>query len=269
MKSVWKGSISFGLVSIPVQLFTAHETEALGFHVLHDQCLTRLEYKRWCPRCKKDVTWDDTVKGIKKTDGSYLVLTSQDIKQLHPEKTEEIKVIEFVDTDQIPVIYLNHHYYVASAKATNSAYALFIKALEKSGKVAIGRFVMRSKEYTCAIQPHNNYLVLTTLFYPYEVRGLETVIAQQEKKAPIRTVELKLAIEMIEKLSVKKLDMHQFKDTFALEIKKMLKQKGKRSKTNIKKSERKPAYKPSLVESLRGSIDSIKSHRTAYASKRG
>src|SRR5271169_3003037 len=134
MKSVWKGSISFGLVSIGVQLFTAHEIDSLDFHLLHDKCLTPLKYHRWCSHCNKDVSWDSTVKGIKKPDESYLVFTPEELHELHPQKTEEITVVEFVDRHQIPIIYLNHHYYVRPSKQKDVAYALFIKALANLDK---------------------------------------------------------------------------------------------------------------------------------------
>jgi DNA end-binding protein Ku len=267
MKSVWKGSLSFGLVSIPVQLFTAHETQALGFHVLHDKCLTRLVYHRWCPHCKKTVTWENTVKGIEKSDGSYFVLTQEAIKALRPKKSEEIAIVEFVDAEQVPVIYFNHHYYVAPAKKESSAFALFVKALESVRKIAIGRFVMRDKEYVCALQTMNSYLVLTTLYYAHEVRGLEKTVLKE--KTAIRPAELKLAQEMIRKLSVKTFDISEFKDTFAQEIKKMLQKKGKKTqgKKPKKSTVKHEPKRSSLTESLRASLKTIK-QPTAYAKKR-
>jgi len=264
MKSVWKGSIAFGLVNIPIQLFTAHESEALGFNLLHEKCKTPLKYRRWCPKCKKEVTWDQTVKGIKKSDGSYLVLTKEMIKKLRPEKTEEIRIVEFVAMDQIPIIYLNHHYYVAPLKKNDNAYTLFIKALEKLDKAAIGRFVMRDKEYTCAIQPNEGYLLLTTLYYAYEVRDLEHLMVKP--KAKLNATELKLAQDFIKKLSVKKFDITDFKDTFAQEIKKLLKQKAKKGRKTKVKVVTPRKKKSTLVESLRTSLENIKP--AAYAKGR-
>jgi len=263
MKSIWKGSIAFGLVNIPIELFTAHESHALGFTLLHGKCDTPLKYHRWCPKCKKEVQWDETVKGIKKTNGSYLILTQEQLKALRPEKTEEIKIVEFVDADQIPVIYLNHHYYVAPGKKAGAAYALFIKALENLGKVAIGSFVMRDKEYACAIQPNGNYLLLTTLYYAYEVRGLEDLTFARPSK--LNQTELKLAQEFIKKLSVKKFDISHFKDSFAQEIKKLLAQKTKKG-TKAKKVAPVRKEKSSLAATLRANLET--SRPRAYAKKR-
>jgi len=267
MKSIWKGSLSFGLVSIPVQLFTARESQALSFHVFHAKCLTRLEYHHWCPKCKKNIAWDAIVKGIKKPNGSYLFLTPEVIKELRPKKTEEIKIVEFVDVNQIPFIYFERHYYVAPYKKESSAFALFIKALATLNKVAIGRFVMRDKEYTCAIQAYDNYLVLTTLYYTYEIRGLENLA--YNKKAKTNPTELKLAQEIVQKLSVKKFDITEFKDTFAQEIKKMLSKKTSKAKAVTKKvAPKRTVKKPSLVESLRESVRTAHRQPVAHAKKR-
>lgn len=266
MKSIWKGSIAFGLVSIRIQLYTALESHALGFTLLHESCHTPLNYHRWCSKCKKEVQWENTVKGIKKTNGSFLILTQEMIHKLKPETTDEIKIVEFVDADQIPLIYLNHHYYVAPIKKDDTSFALFLKALEKLNKVAIGQFVMRDKEYVCAIKADESYLVLTTLHYAYEVRGAEKLAYTKHPK--LNATELKLAQEFIEKLSVKKFDITAFKDTFAQEIKKRLREKPtKKKKSPTKKiATSKIKKKPTLTESLRSSINLIHHKPAARAS---
>jgi len=255
MKIIWKGSIAFGLVSIPIRLYSAVESHALGFTLLHETCKTPLEYRRWCPHCKKEVKWDQTVKGMKKPDGKYLVLSQETIKKLRPEKTEAIQIVEFVDADQVDVIYLDNHYYLSPGADADTPFALFMTALEKLSKVAIGRFVMRDKEYTCMIQPYKEYLLLTTLHYAYEIRGVEDLAFT--KKVKLQPTELKLAKEFIKKLSVKKFDMSQFKDTFAQEIKALLKKKGKAGVVKPKTVKPKRTKKPSLTSSLEESIKSI------------
>src|SRR5436309_1931299 len=107
MKTIWKGAISFGLVNIPIKLFTATESHALGFTLLHATCHTPLKYHRWCTHCEKEVLWEDTVKGLKTSKG-YVVLTQEMLKKMHPEKTETINIVEFVDADQVSPIYLSH-----------------------------------------------------------------------------------------------------------------------------------------------------------------
>ena len=264
MKVIWKGSIAFGLVNIPINIYSAISSHALGFTLLHETCHTPLKYHRWCPHCKKEVVWQETAKGIKKSDGSYLVLSQEDIAALRPEKTEEIQIAEFVDADKVSVIYFDQHYYVTPNKTGETAYALFTKALEKLGKVAIGRFVMRDKEYTCMLQPYQDYLLLTTLHYAYEVRGVEKLAFT--KKVKVNPTELKLAEQFINKLAVKTFDITRFKDTFAQEIKKLLKQRTKKGTTKAKII--KPRKKPTLSEALRASIEQPRTRAVAYAKKR-
>ncbi len=254
MKSIWKGSIAFGLVNIPITLYSAVKSHAIGFTLLHDKCHTPLKYHRWCPHCDKEVRWDQTEKGLKKADGSYFILTQDALKELRPEKTEEINIVSFVDADQVDAIYLDEHYYVDSNKKGDTAYALFMAALVKLNKVAVGSFVMRDKEHPCILHAYNNYFLLTTLHYVSEVRGLEDLAFT--KKAKVDTKELKLAEELIKKLSVKSLDMSQFKDTFAQEIKELLKKKekglGKRKKVVPVRR------KKTLTDSLRESLATVK-----------
>jgi len=267
MKALWKGSLSFGLVNIPVQLFTATESHALGFTLLHDKCHTPLKYHRWCTHCEKEVAWDQTVKGIEKADGKYFIFTQQTLKELHPKKSENIEIIEFVDEGTIPVIYLNHHYYVAPAKKSEKAYFLFIKALENLKKAAIGRVVMRDKEYVCALQSRENYLLLTTLYYPHEIKGIANLALPKLPK--VNANELQLAEALIEKLSVPKLTMTQFKDTFVQEVKKSLQAK-KSKKTRAKPAARVRKEKSSLAHSLHASIQQVASRpaHAAMASRR-
>jgi DNA end-binding protein Ku len=263
MKSIWKGSIAFGLVNIPVQLYTAHETDSLDFTLLHKKCHTPLNYQRWCPKCKTTVSWDNTAKGIEKSNGTFLILTQEAIHELRPKKTEEISIIEFIDADQIPLIYLNKHYYVVPLKKANAAYALFVKALESLNKVAIGQFIMRDKEYICTIQPNKGYLLLTTLHYAYEVRGIDKLTFKEN--TPIKAAELRLAQDLIKKLSVKKFDITRFKDTFAQEIKKLLQEKTKGKKSKKAAALPQIKKKPTIAESRRSSLHATRTRPVAHA----
>lgn len=249
MKSIWNGSIAFGLVNIPIVVYSATESSALGFTLLHEKCKTPLKYHRWCPKCKKEVKWDQTVKGLKKANGHYLILTQEALKELRPEKTDEITIVECVAMDQIEVIYLNNHYYVAPTSKHEHAYALFMQALEQLGKVAVGRFVMRDKQYTCILQPYKNYLLLTTLHYAYEIRGIEKLAFT--KKVRLAPKELSLAKEFIKKISVKKFNIKQFKDTFAQEIRALLKRKTTKKIRTTRKATKK---RSSLMESLKANV---------------
>lgn len=248
MKALWKGTISFGLVNIPIYLYTATESHSLGFTLLHAKCHTPLKYHRWCPHCEKEVMWDDTAKGLKTKKG-FVVLTEEQLRALRPEKTETISVVEFVAAEQVAPIYLSQHYYAAPAKKSDTSYALFAKTLAQSGKVAIGTFVLRDKEYVCMLQPYENYLLLTTLHYSYEIRALEGL--GMHASAKVTAAELKLAQTLIKQLTVKKFDMSKFKDTFAQTIKKLLENPPKKA---VAKKLVRAHKKPTLTEALRASI---------------
>lgn len=260
MKIIWKGAITFGLVNIPIKLYSAIQRHALGFTLVHTACSTPLQYHRWCPKCQKDVVWNDTSKGLKTSHG-YMLLTQEMIKKLRPTTTEFLTIIEFVDKDAVDIIYFDNHYYVAPLKTGNTAYTLFLKALEKLNKIAIGRFIMHDKEYTCALRPYHNGLLLTTLHYAYEIRPIEESEFSTTEK--INPQELKLAQQLIDKLSVKKFDISQFKDTFVQRIKALLKVKKSTKKIAKKTTERISRKKPSLIESLQSSLKETPKSRRA------
>lgn len=263
MKTIWKGSLSFGLVSIPVELYTAVQEHSLGFKLLHAKCNTPINYQRVCPHCKKVVAWHEIVKGLELSDGNYFIITPENIKKLKPEKTDVIDIIEFVDATAVEPIYFEHHYYIVPTKVTEKAYFLFIKALASLNKIAIGKFVMRDKEYVSAIQPYHHGLLLTTLNYDYEIRPLHKL--QELKSLPkFSADELALAKELIQKLSKKTFDMSKFKDTFFEKIKKEL---SKKTTKKVRKKVAKPVKKEkvmpefSLLESLRSSLNGAPQRR--------
>ncbi len=234
MKSIWKGSLTFGLVSIKVRLYSAVQEHAIGFKLLHKKCHEPIIYERWCKHCNKQVDWADIVKGLKLEDGSYFILTQEKLKELKPQTTDTIEIVEFVLASQIDSIYLEHHYYVAPEKGNEKPFYLFKKALEQSHKVAIGTFVMRDKQYTCVINPYSNAMLLTTLNYAYEIKPLSGIAELKEEPKKLNPMELKLALELIDQLTVKKFNLDQFKDTFAQQLKAAIK-KGKKEKVSTKK----------------------------------
>lgn len=273
MKSIWKGTLSFGLVSIPVRLYAAVQEHAIGFTLLHAKCCTPIFYKRFCEQCKKEVAWADVVKGLKKDDGSYAILTQEKIKALKPQTTDTIAIVEFVNANQIEPIYLEHHYYLAPEKKGEKSYFLFQSALEKSGMGAIGVFVMREKQYVCVINPFENGMLLSTLHYAYEIRSLAQVPNLEKPPQKLSASELKLAQDLIAALTRKKFDLAQFKDTFAQQLKAALKSAQKQKVTKKKKEKaggpaKKQKDESSLMTALRASLKAPgKNSAVAYAKK--
>src|SRR5579872_3949064 len=226
MKAIWEGSLSFGLVAIPIRLYPAAQEHTLGFKMLCGTCKNPIHLIRWCPHCKKEVAWDNVLKGVEVAKGKYVALTKEMFKKLKPTKTNSIAILSFVQKEIVDPVYFNSHYYAAPA-TSHRAYALLQHALGTTGRVAIGNFVMRDREHMCMIESYHTGLLLTTLYYEYEVRPAENIPAFQKKEPTISSNELKLAKQLIDQLTQKTLDMSQFKETFAQEIKKLIKQKAK------------------------------------------
>jgi DNA end-binding protein Ku len=252
-RAVWKGTINFGLVSIGIELYSAIQPHVLGFKLLHNVCHTPISNKRWCEHCNREVAWEETVKGLKLKDGTYFILTQENIKKLKPEKTDTIDVVEFVETAAVSPLYYDQHYYVAPHKKSDKAFFLLAAALDRAKQAAIGRFVMRDKEYVCLLQPYKNALLLSTLNYEYEIKHIEQ-IDELKLPAKINEQELKLAELLMHKLYKKKFDISEFKDTFATRLAQAikLKEKGK----IIELPEKKPAVAPeaSLMDALKESL---------------
>jgi DNA end-binding protein Ku len=253
MAAIWKGSINFGLVSIPIELYSAVQPHVIGFKMLHSACNTPITNKRWCSHCHKEIKWEAIVKGLKLPDGTFFVITKENLQKLRPEKTDTIEVVEFVETRAVPPIYYDQHYYVVPQKSTNKAFFLLAAALRELEQSAVAQFVLRDKDYICLLQPYENGLCMTTLHYEYEIKPLDLFY---KLKAPAKfdKQELKLAELLMSKLHNKKFDMSPFKDTFAVRLAKAikLKQEGKRVKIAIEK----PATAPevSLMDALRASL---------------
>ena len=242
------------MVSIPVKLFSAIEHQALGFRLLHSKCHTPLKYKRWCPKCKKEVKWEDVVKGIEIGKNKFYILTKEALEELKPEKTNNIEIVEFVDTQQIDHIYYDSHYYVVPREKKERAYFLFKEVLQLTAKAAIGRFVMKEREHVCAIESYKKGLLLTTLNYNYEIRDIDK-IPELGAMPRLRKEEILLAKKLISKLYEEELDMGQFKDSFAEELRRALRVKEKGELVTVGKRMKKAKKKGrTLIEALEASL---------------
>ncbi len=256
MKAIWSGSLSFGLLNIPVQVYSAIAEHKFGFKILCGKCHTPVKNVRWCAHCKKEVAWENTVKGFKKADGSFYIMTQESIKKLKPEKMDTLEITEFVDKAEIDILYVEDHYYMMPSAKADKAFNLFSQALKKSNKVAIGTFIMHEKQHVVALSFHKNILLLNTLHYEYEIR---TVPIKETKVIAPTKEELSLALLLINKLTHKTFVLSKYKDTFVEKLKKALKTAKKSKKTSPKKAtekedthkEKKSSLAASLKESLR------------------
>lgn len=253
MKAIWSGSISFGLVNIPVKLYSAINSQSVKFRLLHKEHLKPIRYRRTCDGCELDVDWQDIVKGIEVRKGQFVVVEPEELKELKPEKTETIDIEEFVPSEQIDSIYQDKHYYVGPG-GQNRAFFLLKEVLQERNASAIGRFVMREKEYVCSIESYKEGLLLTTLNYAHEIRDISQIESLSGAPAP-KEGELKLARELVDKLTSEEFAIKDYKDTFAEDLKEYVEKKAKGEKIEIAGQRPSITDQDKIIEALKASLE--------------
>lgn len=252
MKGIWKGSISFGLVSIPIVLYSATQDRGISFKMLHNACKSPLKYKKWCDTHEKEVQWKDVAKGIEIAEDTYFVLEKDELEKLKPEKTSTIDIKGFIESSQVDDLYFSKVYFLAPQNAKDKAYFLFKEAITDSAKLAFGSFVMHEKEHLCMIRNYKNGLVLITLKYPEEVRDINKIEALGSN-VKITDAELELAHELISKLDMKNFSIEDYHETFSKELKELIRKKAAGEKITVEKP-KKPREDLSLIKALKASI---------------
>ncbi|HDJ96510.1 MAG TPA: Ku protein [Candidatus Aenigmarchaeota archaeon] len=259
MRAVWSGAISFGLVHFPIKLYSATEEKQITFHNLHAKCHTPLVQKRWCPKCQKEVPWEEVEKGYKITKEKWVIFSKEELEKLRPLTAKTIEIKGFVDVTQIDPIFYGKAYYVVPQEGGIKAYSLFAEALRLANKAAIGRVVMRNKEYVVAIRPFKKGLVMHVLYYIGEVRNIDE-LPELKNLVVVSKEELELAKALISKLTKKEFDMSEFKDTFTEKLREVIKAKAEGKSVEVK--EEKPIEEAkSLIEALKASVEAIETKK--------
>ncbi|MDB5322223.1 MAG: Ku protein [Phycisphaerales bacterium] len=227
-RSIWTGSITFGLVNIPVKLFVAVREKNIQFHMLHDQDHVRLQRKMICPADGKEVHSEHVVKGYELSPGQYVVVREAELEAAAPKKSKTIEIEDFVDLGQIDPVYFDRPYYVVPQEQGVKAYRLLVESMEKSKKVGVARFVMRNKEYLCALRPQEGALVLETMHFNDEVIPVDQVDGVPHK-AKSDERELKMASQLIESLSTK-FKPEKYHDTYREAVQEIIEKKAEGEK---------------------------------------
>jgi len=267
-RAIWSGTVSFGLVSVPVKLYPATEQKDIAFHQFKEGTDQRIRYKRVAENSGREVDYEDIVKGYEVDKGEYVIVTPEELESVAPEKTRSIEIEAFVDLAEIDPVYYEKTYFLApgSDAGAQRAYALLLKAMEGEGKVAIGRFVMRTKEYLAAIRPMEDALVLETMFFPDEVRALDEV-----EGVPVRARtnegQLKMARQLIGSMAVA-WDPSQYHDEYRERVLKLIRDKAKGKEVVLPKAAE-PAKVADLMEALRQSIEATKKGERPSAAASG
>lgn len=253
MRPIWSGALSFGLVNIPVKIYSASQSEEISFDMLHKKDMANIRYARVCKKEEKEVPYEEIIKGFEIKKGQYVALMPEDFKKANVKKTQSIEIVEFSNEEEIDTIYFEKPYYLEPQSSAEKPYALLREALKSSKKVGIGRFVMRNREKIAVIKPLGHLLILNQLRYQSDIRspiGLNTAdIKVTDSK------ELEIAISLIKKLT-EQFKPQMFKDTYQEELKKLIAQKAKGIKIMPKGEAPKPTEVGDLMAKLKASLAS-------------
>jgi DNA end-binding protein Ku len=219
-RSLWTGTISFGLVSVPVRMFSATQSKELRFHFLDKRDLAPIGYDKVRRDTGEHVDNDEIVRGFEVEKGRYVPLEDEDLDRLDVELTKTIDICDFVDLEEIDPIYFRKAYYLLPQEGAEKPYRLLVRALEETGKVAIAKIVIRNKQHLAALRPWNGTLVLETMYYADEVRQPEKV----DSKASLRKPEVEMAKSLVENLSAD-FDPRKYDDTYRKELLALLRAK--------------------------------------------
>lgn len=251
MHSLWDGSINFGLVNIPIRLYSGSEAhEGLDFDLLHKKDHARIRYARVCREDGQEVPYEDIEKGYEYKKGDYIVLTKQDFENANLHKTQNIEIRQFVAENEIDSRYFEKPYYLEPAKNAAKTYTLLREALEVSGKVALATFVIRGRENLAIIKPTKSVLVLNQLRFPADLRSLSGLNIDNEKPSK---EELKMALELINK-GTKHFIAEDWHDTYTEELLATIEKKSKGKHTIHKAKETKPTEVKDILKTLKASL---------------
>jgi DNA end-binding protein Ku len=267
-RAIWTGSISFGLLNVPVRLYSAVSRKSVSFRELRASDGSRIRHKRVAESDGEEVPYEEIVKGYEIAPEQYVVLTRDELEELDPKKTKAIEIQDFVDLDQIDPIYFDHPYYLGPDKGAEKAYALLVKAMADSHKVALARFVLRNREHLAAIRPMGRVLTMATMRFSDEVTSpeeLEDIVPEDGRKLAKREVEM--ARQLIDSLS-SDFDPDKYRDEYREELVALIERKARGEEiVEAVSEEPKPTKAPDLMAALEESLAAVKGEPLAAGAK--
>lgn len=262
MRTLWKGAITFGLVSIPVSLYPATRREELRFRMLRGSDLSPVSFKRIAESDGKEVPWDQIVKGYEYEKGQFVVLKDEDFARVDVEATQTVDILNFVRLDDVDPLLFSKPYYLEVGKGGDKAYVLLREAMEKAGKIAIAKVVIRVRQHLAAIKPQKDGLILEIMHFPDELTDISKFAEPKERK--IGAAEMKMAQQLIESMS-ERWNPEDYVDDYRNAVEKMIEEKvekGDKAKP-AKVRRRHPENVIDLVSVLKKSIKETSAGRTA------
>src|SRR2546427_202099 len=258
-RPIWSGSISFGLVTVPVKLFSATSPKEVRFHMLHDKDGGRIQQKRVCSIDGEEVSWEHIVKGFEISKGRYVTVTREELEAFNPKATKAIEIEDFVELPQIDPIYYASTYYLVPDRGAAKPYALLREAMKRSNKVGIGRFVLRTKQYLAAVRPLGKALAISTMLYADEVVSQDELEGLPDAHAKPGEREMKMAEQLIESLGAE-FDIRKYKDDYRQQVLALLQRKAEGEEIVAEAPAEEPRGKVvNLMEALQKSLAAAKS----------
>jgi len=259
-RAIWSGAISFGLVNVPIKLYSATSPKTVRFHQLHARDGVRIQQKRVCPADGEEVSYEDLVKGFEIAPDRYVIIRQDELDALDPRHTKTIDIEAFVELADIDPVYYDSAYHIAPATGGAKPYALLLSAMEQAGKVAIGRFVLRTRQQLCALRPADGVLLLSTMLYSDEVNAperLDELEGLDEVEANAR--EVAMAGQLIESLSVP-FDPTAYRDEYREQVLDLIDRKAAGEEIAVQPAAATPAPVPDLMAALEASVAAIRAN---------
>ena len=260
-RAIWSGAISFGLVNVPIKLFTATAQKDVRFHQLHDKDGARIQQKRVCSKDGEEVPMEHIVKGYEVSRDKYVLITPEELDGLDPKASRTIDILDFVDLDEIDPVYFDSTYYMVPEKGAGKAYPLLLEAMRKSKKVAIARVVLRQKQHLVALRPLRNALSMETMLYADEVVSPETLDGLPED-VEVTDRELAMAQQLIDSLA-DDFKPERYRDDYRERVLEMIERKAGGQEIVIAEEEEEQAPVVDLMAALEASLAAAKTRREA------
>ncbi|HSP07163.1 MAG TPA: Ku protein [Acidobacteriota bacterium] len=256
--SIWTGTVIFGLVSIPVKVFSATTSHDVSFNLLHNKCRGRINLQNWCPQCEEVVPRSDLIKGYQYEKDTYVTVEEEDLASVRPESSSNMDILQFIEIGEVDPIYFEKTYYLGPDKGSKKTFALLTRAMEQTKRAAIGKLVMRNHEYLALIRPGMKGLVMHLMLYADEIRENENIVTED---TDLKDKEVQLARELINNLT-EPFDASQIKSDYVAAMEEMLESKIKgRQLTVVKPKEKTKVI--DLMEALQMSVKQSRMKRPA------